>query len=91
MLKLRIIGTAAEVEQAVAALRQVLDVDEVSGAYGSRTPDKIRVYVEASPRGPVRVTAERVSDAPTGPGNDPVAQASRRALPPSRPPRRRSH
>jgi hypothetical protein len=82
MLKFRIIGRPAEIERAVALLRHVLDVDEVSDAYASRTPDKVRVYVEAALRTPVRADAERVAhDPPTDADRDPIDPPARRALP----------
>jgi hypothetical protein len=48
-MRIRLMGTSNEVTAAVAALRQVLDVLEVSGEYPNRSGPLVRVYVEAEP------------------------------------------
>jgi hypothetical protein len=91
VLKFRIIGRPAEVEQAAAVLSQVFNVDEMSTPYDSRTPGKVRVYVEAELRTPVQAEAERVDDDPPATGRTQVDPGPRKALPPGRArrPRRR--
>ena len=64
-MRIRVEGTRAEVDAATEVLRQVLDVQEVSGFYPNRGASVLgRVYLTvAAPTAPttVRACAERIT------------------------------
>jgi hypothetical protein len=67
-VKIRLEGTPAETEQAVAALREVFEVQEVSDFCPNRGRSVLgRVYVTAQPITPR--TGGRPARHPTGPGS----------------------
>ncbi|MEX5637431.1 hypothetical protein [Parafrankia sp. FMc2] len=51
-MRIRIEGGRAELDAAVRALRQVLDVHGTSRAHPNRTNDRLRIYVDAHARRP---------------------------------------
>lgn len=53
-MKLRLMGTQDECDAMVTALKNALDVREVSGWYSNRGPDTVlgRLYVDAVPAAP---------------------------------------
>lgn len=77
-MRFRLEGTPEEVEQAVEAMREVFEVQEVSGFYPNRGQSVFgRVYVTAKPilRSAIQAEATRIN--PTKPR---VNQGKRREL-----------
>ena len=77
-MKIRVEGTSQEIEHAVAALREVFEVQEVSGFYKNRGQSVLgRVYVTVQflARNVVRAEATRID-----PSNPRIGRAKRGEL-----------